>query len=105
MSKEVDRTEALRRDILAAITRDTGMREQLALPLADAVLGWLQAEYAGERIYIPQPPRRYDMISIEAELRRGDTPDVVARRHATTERQLRRLFPGGLPKPDRSAAA
>jgi hypothetical protein len=102
-SKDVDRTEALRRELVGAINQRLGMGEQLALPVADAVIAHLQDLYAGERLYIPQPVRRYNLLAIEAELRRGDPPAVVARRHATSPRNLRRLFPGGLPKPDRVA--
>ena len=104
MSKEADRTEKLRGDLVGAIMRGTGVREQLALPMANAVLAWLQQEFPGERMYVPQPERRFDLLAMDAELRRGDPPQSVAKRHETTVRQLHRLFPGGLPRPASDAA-
>lgn len=98
MSRDTDRTEALRRELVGAIVADTGVREVLAMPYANSVLAYLQREYAGERVYIPAPPRQYDVLQIDAELRAGESPAKVARHHGTTIRQLHRMFPGGLPK-------
>jgi hypothetical protein len=99
VSRETDRTEALRRELIAGIVEQTGMREVLALPIASSLLAYLQAQYGGERLYIPQPARQFDLLQIEAALRGGTTPGTVARAHGTTVRQLHRIFPGGLPKP------
>ncbi|HEY1141973.1 MAG TPA: hypothetical protein VGE88_17490 [Lysobacter sp.] len=100
MTTDLDRTHALRRDLVAAIIRGTGVSEALAMPYAEAILAWMQDQHAGSRLYIPQPPRRYDVLTIDAELRSGLRPEDVAERHGTTVRQLRRLFPGGLPRPE-----
>jgi Mor family transcriptional regulator len=100
MSRETDRTEALRREIVAAIVSGTGMREVLAVPLADTVLAYLQTEYGGQGLYIPAPPRSYPLLQIEAELRQGAEPADVCRRYNLSRRTLFRLFPGGLPQPD-----
>lgn len=99
MSRETDRTEALRRELVAAIVGETGMREVLAVPLADSLLAYLQREYGGQRMYIPAPARLYPMLQIEAELRQGADVDDVCRRYGISRRTLRRLFPGGLPVP------
>jgi hypothetical protein len=98
VSKETDRTEALRRELVAAIVVETGMREVLALPLANSLLAYLQREYGGDRLYIPSPPRQYDVLQIDVALREGASPQAVARKFGTTVRQLHRMFPGGLPK-------
>lgn len=100
MSKETDRTEALRRELVTAIVAETGMREVLALPLADSLVAYLQREYGGQRMYIPAPSRMYPMLQIEAELRHGEAIDDVCRRYSVSPRTLRRLFPGGLPQPE-----
>lgn len=97
MSREIDRTEALRRELVAAIVEGTGMREVLAMPLADTLLAHLQNEYGGQRLYIPAPPRQYPILQIEAELRQGLPPAEACRRYGISRRTLRRLFPGGLP--------
>lgn len=99
MSRETDRTEDLRRELVAGIVDQTGMREVLAVPIANSLLAYLQKHRGGERLYIPQPVRQFDMLQIEAALRAGEAPTAVARAHDTTVRQLHRLFPGGLPKP------
>jgi hypothetical protein len=103
MSRETDRTEALRRELVAGIVQQTGMREVLAVPIATSLLAYLQAQYGGERLYIPQPCRQFDMLQIEAALRAGEAPHAVARTHGTTVRQLHRMFPGGLPKASNAA--
>jgi hypothetical protein len=72
MSRETDRTEALRRELVAGIVQQTGMREVLAVPIATSLLAYLQAQYGGERLYIPQPCRQFDMLQIEAALRAGE---------------------------------
>lgn len=88
-----DLVEHLRREITRAIVEQTGAHEGVATPYANAVLAFLQSEYAGDRLYIPAPRKRHDLLSIDAELRRGDRVWVVAKRHGLSRRQLRRLCP------------
>lgn len=104
MSKETDCTEALRRELVGAIVQETGMREVLALPIADSLLAYLQREYPGQSIYIPAPQRPHDVLQITAALERGETPAKVCRDFNIGRRTLYRLFPGGLPRPVASAA-
>lgn len=103
MSRETDRTEQLRQELVTAIVDGTGMREVLALPLADTLVSYLQKEYGGARLYIPAPARMYPMLQIEAELRRGEPIGDVCRRYNISLRTLNRLFPGGLPKVESEA--
>lgn len=98
-SRDIDKTEALRSEIVRGIVDQLGVSEAIAMPFANSVLAHLQRQYAGERLYIPQPPRQYDLLQIEAHLKAGHSPHAVARAHQTTVRQLHRLFPGGLPRP------
>jgi hypothetical protein len=105
MSREADRTEALRREITRAIVLQTGTREQVALPFADAVLAYLQSEYAGQRLYVPAPARQHDLLQISAALVNGASPWRVCRDFGLSRRTLNRLFPGGLPKAQKSAIA
>lgn len=102
-TRDIDRTEALREEIVRGIVDQLGVTEAVALPFANSVLGYLQSHYAGERLYIPQPSRVYDVGQIQAQLQAGMTPSAVARRHQTTVRQLHRLFPDGLPRKDVAA--
>lgn len=104
MSKDSDRTEALRRELVSAIVDETGMREVMALPLANSVLAYLQRQYAGERLYIPAPPRQYDVLLIKAELERGDSINRVCTTHGMSRTTLYRLFPGGMPQKAVAAA-
>lgn len=97
-ARDIDKTEALRSEIVRGIVDQLGVSEAIAMPFANGVLAHLQRQYAGERIYIPQPARQYDVLQIEAQLKAGDSPHRVARLHQTTVRQLHRLFPGGLPR-------
>lgn len=99
MSKDLDRTQALHRELVGAIVQETGMREVLAVPIADSLMAYLQREYPGQALYIPAPARRYDLLLIRAALERGDPPVRVCRDFGIGRRTLDRLFPGGLPKP------
>lgn len=99
MSKEIDRTEALRRELVSAIVQGTGLREIMALPIADSLLAHLQREYPGQALYIPAPGRQYQLDQIQAALERGDPPAKVCRDFGLGRRTLDRLFPGGLPRP------
>ncbi|WP_396616781.1 hypothetical protein ACHZ97_04185 [Lysobacter soli] len=103
MSKDLDRTQALHRELVGAIVQETGMREVLAVPIADSLMAYLQREYAGQAIYIPAPQRIYDLGKIRAALERGETPAKVCKDFGFGRRTLDRLFPGGLPR--KSAAA
>lgn len=103
-SRDIDKTEALRAELIQAIVDDLGATEAIALPFANSIVAYLQREYAGERVYIPKPSRQYDLLQIEAGLRCGHSPSRVARDHGISLRQLQRMFPGGLPKPDDQAA-
>ena len=101
---EQDPTTLLRQALVAAIADQTGMRETLAVPYADAVLAYLQREHGGGHLYIPAPPRQYDLLQIRAQLERGDSVSRVCMEHAMSRTTLYRLFPGGLPRKDASAA-
>jgi len=102
MSRDSDLTERLRRDIVRAIVDDTGMGEQMALPVANSVLAFLQSEYPGQRMYVPARPKQYDVLEIDAALRAGEVPKRVCERFGVSMRTLRRMFPHGFPKASRS---
>ncbi|MBB1061895.1 hypothetical protein [Marilutibacter spongiae] len=103
-SRDLDKTEALRAELVQAIVEDLGATESIALPFANVIVDYLQREYPGERLYIPKPGRQYDVSQMEVELRNGADASRVAGRHGITVRHLRRLFPGGLPKGGAEAA-
>jgi len=98
MSRETDRTEALRRELVSALVEQTGMREVMAMPYADCLLAYLQREYGGERLYIPAPVRQYDVLQISAALQRGESVNRVCSLHGISRSSLYKLFPEGLPR-------
>lgn len=98
MSRDTDRIEALRVELVRALVAEAGMREVVALPIADSLLAYLQREHGGERLYIPQPCRQYDVLQIEAALKRGWTITRVCREFGISRSMLYKLFPGGLPE-------
>lgn len=104
MTRETDRTEALRTELVRGIVESTGMREVLAVPIANGLLEILQREYGGRNLYVPTPSRTYPVDKITAALEAGHKPGQVCRDFALSRAKLYELFPGGLPKP-RSAAA
>jgi hypothetical protein len=98
VSRDTDRTEALRRQFIRAIVEDTGVSETMAMPFANSIVAHLQREYASEKLYIPGPTRQYDVLQIRAALERGDSEARVRREHSISRSALYRLFPGGLPR-------
>lgn len=99
MSKDTDRTEALRAELVRAVVDGTGLSEKLAMPYANSVLAYLQREFPGERVYIPAPQRQYDLLQIAAALERGESIARVCSTHGISRASLYRLFPSGLPQP------
>ena len=97
VSKETDRTEALRRQLVRAVVEGTGLSEQMAMPYANSILSYLQREHPGERLYVPAPARQYDVLQIQAALQRGESVTKVCREHGISRSKLYQLFPGGLP--------
>lgn len=101
MSAESKR-EALRRKLVTGIVVDTGTRESLARPYVDAVMRVLDMEKSvGGLVYVPSPPMQHDVLSIDADLRRGVDPKAVCRRYGIGRRTLTRLFPGGIPRSEK----
>jgi len=98
-SRDADRTEALRRDLVRGIVEETGVTEAVAMPFANSILAYLQRTRAGERLYIPQPPRQYDLLQIQHDLESGIPVHRVCRRHGLSRTTLHKMFPGGLPLP------
>ncbi len=98
MTQELDPIAALRQQLVGAIADQTGMREPLCEPFADAVLSYLQREHGGTHLYVPAAPRQYDLLMIQAQLERGDSVSRVCMEHAMSRTTLYRLFPGGLPR-------
>ncbi len=98
MSKDTDRTEALRAQLVRAVVDGTGLSEQLAMPYANSVLAYLQTEYPGQQLYIPATPRQYDVLQILAALERGKSITRVCREFGLSRSMLYKLFPGGIPR-------
>ncbi|NLC60825.1 MAG: hypothetical protein GX761_06025 [Gammaproteobacteria bacterium] len=103
--QEADRTESLRSELVRGIVEETGVTEAVALPFANSILAYLQRTRPGERLYIPQPPRQYDLLQIQADLQRGVSVARVCRRHNVSRSTLHKLFPGGLPIPEAAESA
>lgn len=101
-TRDIDRTEALREEIVRGIVDQLGVPEALAMPYADSILTYLQREYPGQRLYIPAPTRQYDVQEIADALGRGASIARVCREHGISRPTLYRLFPDGLPLPSTS---
>ncbi len=105
MSKDTDRTEALRAELVRGIVEDLGVPEVLAMPYANSILSHLQREYGGQKLYVPSPPRQYDLLQIAAALERGISISRVSREFGMSRTTLYSLFPGGLPTTRHADAA
>src|SRR5690606_1431593 len=89
----------LRDRITDALMRDVGVSERMAQPFVESILRC----FAGQQPYFPAPPRHYPELQIRGALENGHTPREVCELFNISRRQLHRLFPGGLPKPQNLA--
>jgi hypothetical protein len=97
-NRDIDCTEALRKELVQGIVDDLGVPEALALPYANSVLAYLQREYPSQKLYIPAPPRQYDVLQIKAALEGGASIIRVCRDFGLSRTVLYQLFPGGIPR-------
>lgn len=97
-NRDIDKTEALRSELVRGIVDQLGVPESLAMPYANGLLAYLQREYAGQQLYIPAAPRQYDVLQISAALGRGVSVARVCREFGVSRSMLYKLFPGGLPR-------
>lgn len=98
-SRDIDKTEELRAEIVRGIVDQLGVPEALAMPYANGIVTYLQREYPGQKMYIPAPSRQYDLLQITAALEGGATISRVCREHGVSRTMLYKLFPGGVPRP------
>ncbi|MGH8032504.1 MAG: hypothetical protein ACREO8_09115 [Luteimonas sp.] len=98
MTKRNGTSRDLRAEITEALMRDVGVSERMAQPFVESIM----ACFAGDRPYFPAKERRYPMLEIRASLESGVSVSRVLQDFEISRRTLHDLFPGGLPKPDRS---
>lgn len=87
-----DRAQELFSELLGAVCRDTGLREDLAMPFVTAAFAYLQATYGGQRVYWPAAERRHNVLQMRADLERGKTKAAICRDHNISRATLRRLL-------------
>ena len=93
-----DAYEKMMRELTSAVIADTGFSEAIARKCAKAAMDVLQDRKAANgMLYVSSPPQRLNLLQIEMELRLGSSLREVCRRHATTPRRLKKLFPHGVP--------
>jgi hypothetical protein len=103
--RDADSVEYLRKLVLRGIVDQIGMREEHALPFADAVLGVLMSQHGGEKLYVPCLPRRTHVDKIAEYLRiEGHTVAGACRTFNVSRRTLQRMFPDGVKAAKRAAA-
>jgi Mor family transcriptional regulator len=99
MLSEIDNFSALRTRIVRIVRESTGLHEQIALPVADAIYLELQQHFGGSSVYVPVPSRAARNRAILADWESGLSPDAIRRRHhvsrATVYRLLRPTLGGG----------
>lgn len=103
--REKTTLDDLRRELTRAIVFEHGISEKMAMPIVQSVVGYLQSRYRGERLYVPAPPRQYDVLQIRAALERGEPVPRVMATFSVSRSKLYSLFPEGLPKKQRNAGA
>jgi hypothetical protein len=100
MARRGEVVNQVRERMTAAMLRDIGISERMAVPIVESVMKC----FAGEQLYFPTMPREYPIEDIRASLEKGMAAAAVCRRFDLSRRQLNRLFPGGIPTSKRGAA-
>ncbi len=103
MAKRSVGEDDLRERITAAMLADVGISERMAKPLVDAVMDCL----AGEQLYFPARKRKreYPLDAMRQMLLGGAAVKHVLREFEISRSKLHSLFPGGLPRPERTTRA
>lgn len=91
MSQTIDHLAALRTNIVRIVRESTGLREQLALPVAEAIYRELQMTFGGSSLYIPAPSRADLHQAILDDLRTGRPIPVICRSHGVARATVYRL--------------
>lgn len=98
MKRTRETEEQLRARITDALVRDIGVSERMAQPFVDSIMRC----FAGERPYFPSNERAYPLLHIRAAFDQGATAKQVMRDFKVSRSMLHKLFPGGLPKAQKS---
>ena len=93
--------DQLRARILAKLMEDVGISERMAQPFVDSVMRC----FAGTQPYFPAEPRAYPIDAIRYDLEGGASVQRVMRDFSVSRSMLHKLFPGGLPRPKKTAAS
>lgn len=92
MAREIDATQALEDELVAAVSGETGMVASLARLFVRPVVKYLQAKHGGRRMYVPSPGRVYDIDAMRQQLEQTRDVDLVCRSHGVSRTTLYRLL-------------
>ena len=92
MTREVDKEQDILGIIVFSVCSGTGLREELAMPIAKDIMRALQREYGGQGMYVPMPTRALNEMQILAEVAQGKKKKAVCRDHDISRFQLRRIL-------------
>ena len=92
MAREIDATQALEDELVAALAKDTGMLPSLAVMFVRPVVRYLQSKHAGRRMYVPSPGRTYDVEAMRQQLAETRDVDLVCKTHGVSRTTLYRLL-------------
>ncbi|WP_295406630.1 Mor transcription activator family protein [uncultured Thiocystis sp.] len=92
MPKDFDTLVALHTQITRIVREATGLHEQLALPVAEAICAELQHAFGGAEIYIPAPSRTERNQAILDDWHGGRPIPAICRKHGIARATVYRLL-------------
>ena len=82
-------------EIAVAIQEACGLTFEQASSYAEPVVRYLQQQYGGDELYIPQPYTIYEREDILAERNKGTPIKVICERYAISRRTYFRILGQG----------
>lgn len=89
---EINVAEALRDELAVALQEAKGLTFDAAVEYAAPIVRYLQQQYGGDELYIPQPYMRRDVREILAERDKGTPLKDILKRFNISRRTYYRLL-------------
>jgi Mor family transcriptional regulator len=89
---EINVAQALQDELAVALQESKGLSFAEATTYVEPVVRYLQQQYGGDQLYIPQPYMLRDVDAILAERENGTPIKLILRKHNISRRTYYRLL-------------
>jgi hypothetical protein len=89
---DINVAQALQDELAVALQEARGLNYETATSYAEPIVRYLQQQYGGDELYIPQPFMRRDVESILADRAAGMPLREILRKHSISRRTYYRIL-------------